>query len=252
MAKRPSSKQATETLEEIEGVFDRLADWVVTNPRAVLGVLGGILGLAALIGVSQSWALKSEQKGSDALAAIYSDYLSAMGATPSALEVEEPANPETGRRARAEYAEKLMAAADEHDGTRAAVDARIQAGVLQAENGDLEAALISWRYAADSAPASSTLQSLALLRLGTGLEQNGDFLAAASAYGEAGDNTRFPARFLAMANAARCWLEAGDEEQALALYAKLEAADPPRGSVPEHVKARLEELKLRGGEGASS
>lgn len=252
MAKRADSKQATETLEEIEGVFDRLAEWVTSNPRVVLGVLGGILGVAGIIGVSQSWASRSEQKGSEELGAIYADYLSAMGAAPGALEVEEPANAETGRRARAEYAEKLLAVSDEHGGTHAAVSARLQAGVLQAENGDLEAALASWRSAAEAAPASTRLHSLALLRLAAGLEQNDDLPGAAAAYAEAGDDPSFPARFLALASAARCWLEAGDEQQALALYARLEAADPPPGSVPDHVKARLEELKLRGGKGASS
>ncbi|MBW2243444.1 MAG: tetratricopeptide repeat protein [Deltaproteobacteria bacterium] len=251
MAKRPDSKQATETLEEIESLFDRLADWVSANPRIVMGVLAGILGLAGVIGLSQSLSLRSEQKGSEDLSAIYADYLSAMGATPGALEVEEPANPEIGKRTRTEYAAKLLASADDHGGTRAAVGARIQAGVLQAENGELEAALASWREAADAAPSSSSLHGLALLRLASGLEQNDDFPGAAAAYAEAGDNPKFPARFLALASAARCWLEAGDEDQALVLYGKLEAADPPAGSVPEHVQTRLEELKMRSGEGAS-
>ncbi|MCP3983078.1 MAG: tetratricopeptide repeat protein [bacterium] len=247
MAKRPDSKQATETLEEIESVFDRLAEWVSSNPRIVLGVLGGILGVAGIVGLGQSFSLRSEQKGSEELAAIYADYLSAMGATPGALEVEEPANREVGQRARTEYAAKLLAGADEHGGTLAAVGARIQAGVLQAESGELDAALATWREAADEAPAPSSIRSLALLRLGGGLEKSGDFPGAAAAYAQAADNPSFPARFLALASAARCWLEVGDREQAKALYLQLEATEPPAGSIPEHVKSRLEELKGEGG-----
>jgi tetratricopeptide (TPR) repeat protein len=165
--------------------------------------------------------------------------------------VEEPANPEIGQRARSEYAAKLLASADDHEGTLAAVGARIQAGVLQAESGEFDAALATWREAADAAPSSSSLHGLALLRLAGGLEQNDDFSGAAAAYAEAGENPNFPARFLALASAARCWLEVGDEDQALVLVEKLEAAEPPAGSIPEHVQARLDELKMRSGEGAS-
>ena len=43
MAQRSASRQATETLQEIESVFDRLARWVAENPRQLLGALAAIL-----------------------------------------------------------------------------------------------------------------------------------------------------------------------------------------------------------------
>ncbi len=245
MAKRPDSKQATETLQEIEGLFDGLADWVSSNPQIVLGLLGTILGVAAVVGITQTLSLRSEQAGSEQVASVYGDYLLAMGAGLGDLDVVDPANPEIGRRVRQEYADKLLAAADEHGGTRAAVGGRIQAGVLQAETGDLDAAVESWRAAAEAAPSGTTLESLARLRLAGGLEQQDDFAGAAAAYAEAGANADFPARYLALASAARCFLRLGDEDQALAIAEQLDAADPPAGRVPTHVEAQLEELQLR-------
>ena len=104
MAKRPDSTQATETLHEIEGFFDRLAEWVTTNPRTVLGVLGGILFVAGAVGVVQSLGERSENSASSALGEIERSYRDAMGAKPGQLEVPELANPETGRQVRADFA----------------------------------------------------------------------------------------------------------------------------------------------------
>ena len=42
---KPDSKQATETLHEIESVFDRMAHWATANPITLLAVIGGILAV---------------------------------------------------------------------------------------------------------------------------------------------------------------------------------------------------------------
>ncbi|MDP6540797.1 MAG: hypothetical protein QF410_14735 [Planctomycetota bacterium] len=245
MAKRPDSKPATETLEEIEGLFDRLADWVSGNPRIVLGVLGGVLGLAAAIGLTQTVLTRGEERASRAISELETEFRRAMGAQPGDLELPELANPEAGKATRLEYIDKFLAAAEEHDGSRAAVAAWLQAGELQEGVGDLEGALATWRSAAEGAPAGSEVRGLALLRHGAGLERSGDFAAAAAAYGEAGAIEGFPARHIALAHVARCWVEAGDEAKALAAYATLEAAEPAAGAIPAHVEARLEELRAR-------
>lgn len=246
MAKRPDSKQATETLEEIDGAFDKVADWVTENPPIVLGVLGAILGIAAILGIVQSVERRTTNESSEAVSAIELAYRDAMGARPGDLAVPEPANPETAKGVRADFAEQLLTAGDEYDGTQAAVNARILAGVLLDENGDLGAAVEAWQRAADEAPAGP-LQGLAHLRHGHGLERQDAWAAAAEAYGKAGANEAFPGRYLALAQSARAWVRAGEEGKALEVFASLEAADPPDGAVPAHLRSQLEELKTRKG-----
>ena len=98
MAQRSDSRQATETLQEIESVFDRLARWVASNPRQVLGLLVAILLVAASLSL-WDWARdRRETRASAAVARVQVAYLSAMGAPPGSFEVVEPANPETGRQ----------------------------------------------------------------------------------------------------------------------------------------------------------
>jgi len=246
LAKRPDSKQATETLEEIDGVFDKIADWVSDNPPIVLGVLGVILGLAAILGFAQSWSARSANSASEAVSAIEAGYRDAMGARPQDVVAPEPANPETGKAVRSDYAAQFLAAGEEHDGTRAAVTARILAGVLLEANGDLAGAVDAWSLAAEEAPAGP-LRGLAQLRLAEGLERQEAWSAAAEAYGSAGANEAFPGRYLALAQSARSWIRAGDEVKALEVFADLEASDAPDGVVPAHVRAQLEELKARKG-----
>ena len=251
MAKRPDSKQATETLEEVNSAFDRAAEWVTENPPIVLGVLGTILGIAAIIGVVQTVDTQATNESSEAVSAIEIAYRNAMGARPGDLEVPEPANPETARGVRADYAEQLLTAGAEHDGTQAAVNARILAGVLLEENGDLGAAVAAWQLAADEAPAGP-LQGLAHLRHAQGLEKQDEWLAAAEAYEKAGANEAFPGRYLALAQSARAWARAGDEAKALEVFASLEAAEAPDGAVPAHLRSQLEEMKARKGSSEAS
>jgi tetratricopeptide (TPR) repeat protein len=238
---KPDTRQATEALHEIESVFDRLATWVTSNPRAVLGVLGAILAVAAVANV---WVLQQHrraERASAAMAEVESDYLRAMGAAPGALEVSEPANPETALRVRTEFSERFLATAEEHAGTASAVAALLQAAQLQAELGRPEDAAATWRRAADEAPGGSALRGLALTRLARGLEAAGRWPEAAAAYAEAGAIAKLPTRRLALADAARAYAQAGETERALELFDRAEALDGPE--LPLHVKIRLEELR---------
>ena len=54
----------------------------------------------------------------------------------------------------------------------------------------------------------------------------------------------FPLRDDALADAARCWAEAGKPDQALAIYQRLKTESPDLQLAP-HVEARLEELEAR-------
>jgi tetratricopeptide (TPR) repeat protein len=238
---RPDTRQATETLHEIEGAFDRLGQWVSTHPVQVLVGLGVVLLLAAAVGFADWYRDRSLDRAAAAVADVQAEYLRAMGARPGTYEIVEPANPETGRRVRAEYVDRFLAVAEAHAGTAAAVSALLEAGTLQEEMGDPEAALATWERAQQQAEPGSALRGLAGVRLARGLEQQGRWAEAAAAHEEAGSIASLPTRALALADAARCYAEAGEREKAVAVYERLlalEDAPPP----PDHVKARLEEL----------
>jgi tetratricopeptide (TPR) repeat protein len=246
---KPDSTQATETLHEIESIFDRLAGWTASHPLPALAILTSVLITAAAIGGYQWWHSKREAAASAELAAIEADYLRAMGAAPGQLEIPEPANAEAAAETRREYATRLLEAAERRAPSRASVIARLRAGTLYLELGDPEAALAAWRAARDGAPRDSALAALASERLGAGLEASGDPAAAAEAYLRAGQITDFPGRVLTLGDAARCFAEAGQRERALEIYGGLSEAE--KKQLPVHVSARLNELRIRS-QGASA
>jgi tetratricopeptide (TPR) repeat protein len=249
LAQRRDSRQATETLQEIESVFDRLAHWVAANPRQVLGLLGGILIATASISV-WNWAQERRAtRASAAVARVQTAYLSAMGAAPGSFEVTEPANPETGRRVRREFVTQFLEVAEEHAGSPAAVSARMEAAALQDQAGDHEAALESWRRAADDAEHGSALRGLALVRLARALESQSRWEEAGRAHEEAGGIEDLPIRFQALGDAAWCFAEAGDVQRALAIFERIEA-EAPEAALPAHTKARLLELRAASRSGA--
>jgi len=242
LVQRSSSRQATETLQEIESIFDRFARWAAENPRQVLGLLAAILLLAAALSLWNWTQDRAETSASAAVARVQAAYLSAMGAPPGSFEVVEPANPETGRQVRREFVVQFIELADEHAGTASGVSARMEAAALQEQAGDQEAALESWRRAADEAKDESALKGLALVRLARALESRSRWEEAGTAHQEAGEIEEMPTRFQALGDAARCFAEAGDVERALAIFERIET-EAPDTALPEHTKAHLLELR---------
>jgi tetratricopeptide (TPR) repeat protein len=242
LAQRKDSRQASETLQEIESVFDRLARWVAEHPRQVLGLLVAILVTTAVLSLWNWGRHRSETRASAAVAQVQAEYLSAMGAPPGSFEVVEPANPEVGRQVRREFVARFLEVADEHAGAASAVSARLEAAALQDQAGDGEAALESWRRAADEAGDESALKGLALVRLARALESRSRWEEAGAAHEEAGGIEEMPMRILALADAARCFAEAGDAERALAIFERIET-EAPDARLPAHTKARLLELR---------
>jgi hypothetical protein len=240
---KPDSTQATETLHEIESIFDRTASFVAHNPVIVLSVLAVTLSAAAATGGYRAWRADRNAKASAEIATIETEYLRAMGAAPGQVEVPEPANAEAAAATRREYATRLSEAAERLGGSHAAVTARMRAGQLRAELGEHGAALADWRAAVDAAPEGSALEALARVRLGAGLENAGDAAGAAEAYLAAGRTMDFPGRVLALGDAARNLADAGQPERAVEIFRGLTEEEVEQ--LPVHVAARLRELAVR-------
>jgi tetratricopeptide (TPR) repeat protein len=242
---KPDSKQATETLQEIESVFDRMAQWASANPIMVLIVLGTLLGGAATIGGVRAWQANQESKASAEIAEIQTEFRAAMGAPRGSLEIPEPANAEAAVATRTEFAARFRDAAERRSGTAASVSAWLEAGRLSEALGDADAATDARRAAIDEAPAGSALRALAHTQLAGSLERADDPAAAAAEYLAAGQVGDFPARALALGNAARCFADAGETARAIETFEQLDEEDAAK--IPPHISARLAELRATAG-----
>jgi tetratricopeptide (TPR) repeat protein len=241
-AKKAKHAETTDALDDLESWGDRAFEWLESNLKTILGTAAACLVLAAGYGLWESTTSSGENAAADALAKARGEYLAAMGAAPGAIEVPELANPAAAAAIRREYAERFRAVGEEHAGTVGGAMAQLEQGNLTAESGDPEAALAVWRAALTELPASSPLAGILNQRLAQALEDSGDMEGAATAFAAAAANRAFPFRHWAMAEAARCYLEAGQPQQALALYSQLQA-EAPDMALPDHLRTQLRELE---------
>jgi predicted negative regulator of RcsB-dependent stress response len=245
---RGTQTTAHSTLEEIESIADHIAAWIGANPAVVIAVGLSILLAAAGYGGWVAWRSNREDTASFALASLERDYLKAMGGQPGATEITEPANPETGKAVRREFSQKFLGMADEHPHTAATTVARLTAGDLLAAAGEPDKALDAWHAALAGVGGNQALRGVALRRVATALEAQSEWKQAAEANLEAGGLAGYPLRRFALADAARCFAEAGDTSQAIGIAERLEG-EGPSNDLPPHLVAKLAELRARGAAG---
>ena len=236
--------EPADTLEELESVGERLAQWVGANPAIVLGIAGAILLGAASFGGYRAFSHAQADKASTSLAKLHGEFVAAMGGKANEVEIPEPANPETAKATRTEYADKYIAVAKEWSGTPTAALSLLEAGELFAKLGNPDRALEVSLQASEQAPADSPIRAVIASRIGHLQEEKGDFEAAAKSHEAAAAVPGFPLHTDALAQAARCWAEAGKPEQALALYQRLKSDSPDLKLAP-HIEARLQEIEAR-------
>jgi tetratricopeptide (TPR) repeat protein len=231
-----------DTLEQLESLGDRLAQAVAAKPLLVLGVMGAILLLAAATGGLRAWHAAQEDAASTELARIHAEYLRAMGGEPGDLAPPEPANPETARSVRSDFVQRFVNLARERAGTPTAALARLEASEIYRALGAPDQAVETLEAAGADLPQASSVRAVVLTRLAGFLEERSDFAAAARSYEVAATIEGYPLRHAALADAARCWAEAGDSAAAVAAYDRLRAQAPDFSLAP-HVEARLKELR---------
>jgi len=241
--------EPADTFEELESVGERLVQWVGANPAIVLGIAGAILLGAASFGGYRAFAHSQAEKASMSLATLRSEFVAAMGGKVTDNEVPEPANPETAKTVRTEYADKYVAVAKEWSGTPTAALSLLEAGELFAKLGNPDRALEVSIQASERTPTNSPIRSVVESRIAHLQEEKGDFDAAAKSYEAAAAVPGNPLHADALVQAARCWAEAGKTEQALALYQRLKIEVPELRLAP-HIEARFEELEARAGASA--
>lgn len=241
---RPTPTQH-DVLDDINSFADHLRDWIAANPGPVIGAAAVVL-LTAL-GVS-TWRYvdgRREDRAAAALAKLDDGYRTAMGAAPGAVEIPEPANPETARATRREYATKLLELAASESGTAAAVLARLAASDRLIEVGDGPKALEELQATLPLVGADDPVRGLVLERIAAAEESAGRWKEAAEAHAEAAGLTSFPLRAWSKAEAARCFAQAGDLGRAGAFARELEADPAAMQGLPPHLVAELAEIRAK-------
>lgn len=234
---------AAETLAELEAKSDRVAEWASANAARILAVLAAVLVAAAAIGFYFQHRSSSQQAAATELAKTTGDYRSAMGADPLGGPIPEPANAEVAASTRAQYSERFAALAAAHPGTTAGAIAWLEGAQIALDLGQKDEAKARFERARDTLPGSS-IAALASIRLAALAENGGDFAAAATAYESAAGIQAYALRARALADAARCWIQAGEREKGLAAFQRLESEFPDE-AVAAPIEALVEELRAR-------
>ncbi len=233
---------AAATLDEIESLGDRMATWLSDNPRIVLGVAVAVLAVAGGIVLVRSSLEESRVEASAALGSVQRDFRRAMGSSPDDLEVSEPANPETALKVREEYLTRFREVAEAHPSVAVGGLAWLEVGLIQQALGRSQEAFATWQAAAANISSDSAVRALLELRIAAGHEAEMRWLEAGQAFERASEVNVFPLRYRALADAARCFAEAGETERALETYGRVEAA-APNVLLPDYLSARLRELE---------
>ena len=245
--KRSKRDTADAVIEEFESFAERGAEWIGKHAILVGSLIALSLGLAAAYAGYQSWHGNREAGASAALDRVQSEYLEAMGAGPGALEVPELANPDAAKRIKQEFSGRFAAVASEHRGTVPGTLAALAQGNLveeQTSHENREAgspAIAIWTEALDTAPRNGRLQAILWERIAQSQEESGRWLEAAEAHEQAGRIASFPLRYRALADAARCYIEADQIEAARALSDRV-ADEAPSLRLPEHIRSQRREL----------
>ncbi len=238
--REPASAAAT--LDDIESLGDRLAAWIGERPLLVLGTAAALLAVASGIGLVRSSLEDARVEASAALASIQRDFRLAMGASADDVVVGEPANPATAERVRSEYLERFREVAERYPDAAAGALAGLEVGVLEQALGRPQEALETWQASAAKLGSDDLIRAFLDLRIAAAHETELEWIEAGEAFERAAAVERFPLRYGALADAARCFAEAGEADRALATFTRVET-EAPDFYVPEHLSARLRELK---------
>jgi len=247
--KKHSSKHSppvVETLEEIQSMAERMAQWISDNVRLVVGVVVVLLVSAGGIQTYRSHLVSVTNDASNALAKVGDAYFRAMGASAGSREIPELANPASQAGVREDFVKRFAEVAESNAGTVPAALAWLQSGNLLEETGEPEAAIEAWRKGLEAASDHAAVRGMLLIRIASEYEDRGEWKEAGTSHAEAGEIEAFPLRYWAMADAARCFDRAGESARALELIDRVEAGAPSM-RLPDHLRERMNELRATSG-----
>ena len=243
MPQKSNPHGATEVLQDLTSGFERFAAWVASHAMLVGIAIGVVLAAGGTWEFLRSRADRREAEASDALDRMQGDFLMAMGAAPGSIELPELANPETGKRIRAEYVEKYRAVAQAHPGTLPGALAWLEVADLLEAQGDREGSLESLQKSLSEQPSNPRLAGLVHQRIAQNYEDRGMPAEAAAEHELAGELPGFPLRYFALADAARCYAQAGEPARARELLERIESEAKDSFPLTPEMRSLLRELR---------
>jgi tetratricopeptide (TPR) repeat protein len=244
VARKSNPHGATEMLEDLGSGFERVAAWIASHALLVGIAVVLVLAAGGTWELLRSRAERREAEASDALDRIQGEFLTAMGAQPGAIELPELANPETARQIREEYVEKYRAVAQAHPGTLPAALAWLEVADLLESQGDREGSLESLKKSLAEQPGNQRLAGLVHQRIAQSYEDRGQLAEAAAEHELAGELPGFPLRYFALADAARCYAQAGEPGKARELLERIESEAKESFPLPPELRSLLRELRV--------
>jgi len=241
VARTPEHAQP-HVIEEIESIAEAFAAWVRDHLALSIALLVILLGTAAGIAGFLKYRTQRAETAADAFDRVASSYMEAMGAEPGALSVPELANPKAAADIRSEFAPQFAAVAEEHPGTVGAALARFEQGNLLDTDGQTDAAVEIWQGAIGDLDGNPNLRAIFEQRIAQAYDDAGRWLDAAEFYARAGGSKRYPLRYQALAEAARCYQMAGETERARELAQRV-ATESPDEMLPQELSDLLTELR---------
>jgi predicted negative regulator of RcsB-dependent stress response len=229
-------------IEEIEDLAERAAQWIRDHLALTITLLVVVLVTAAGVGAFAAHRTHSAEAASDAFDRVTTEYRKAMGADPDALEMPELANPAAAAAIQSEFADKFAAVAEDHSGTVAAALARLEQGNLIAAAGETDAAIEIWQGTLDDLAGNPNLRAILEQRIGQAYDDDARWLEAAESYARAGAVESYPLRQWALAEAARCFQQAGELARARELALRVDT-EAPDLMLPQHLSTMLAELR---------
>lgn len=246
MPERSNPHGASEVLDDLGSGMERLANWVGAHTLLVSVAIGALLAAGGTWELLRSRAERRETEASNALDETQAAYLAAMGAEPGAIDLPELANPDAARQIREEYVEKFRGVAQAHPGTLPAALAWLEAADLLESQGNADASLESLQKALAEQPENARLAGLVHQRIAQLHEDGGKPAEAAAEHEAAGELAGYPLRYFALADAARCYAQAGQADRALALLERIENEAKEDFPLPAETRNLLRELRASG------
>ena len=212
--------------EGFEATLGRIFEWLEDNSKPVLGALAGVVLLGAAAALAFEWSASQARTAQSQLAEVERSYFEAMGASPVAFYVTEPANQEQAQRARDAALAGYEQVAADHPGSVAEQLAQIRAAQVEIDLGGMDAAEQRLAQAADQMDEDGPLRATALRLRGYALEELERFADAAAVYESAAAIESYPGRESLYAAAGESWLRAGNLERALGAFRETLALAP--------------------------
>jgi tetratricopeptide (TPR) repeat protein len=222
----------------IDALMQDGLEWAQANMRLLVLMIAGFLVVGLIVAGVYEMRRSARAEAAAALSEIEGELAVGLGGSRLDAVVPEPANQDQARRAREAALVAMDSFIAEHDGTPAALHARLRSAELEADLGRLEAADQHLVGLIGELADTDPVKGQALRLRGFVLEELERPQEAVAVYEQAGSLEAFPPRALAWITAARVHMRLGEDAAALRAYDRAIAIESDLAQDPALVRER--------------